>query len=117
MALSNRGRGGASSPSSHVLGLPQQHQAEALQEALHPQTVSQEQQHHAGAGQAVNVDHGALLRQEALGQGVAVHRHRQLGHTETHRDTERRGEVTINSNYTRIHILIFYAHIYTRLHR
>lgn len=68
---------------SHVLVLPQHDQAEALQEASHPQTVSQEEQHHAGAGQAVNVDHGALLGQEALGQSVAVRRHGQLRDRET----------------------------------
>lgn len=67
---------------SQRLVLPQHDQAEALQEPLHPQTVSQEQQHRAGPGQAVNVDHRALLGQEALGQGVTVHRHRQLRHGE-----------------------------------
>lgn len=73
---------------SHVLVLPQHDQAEALQETLHPQTVSQEQQQHAGTGQAVDVDHGALLRQEALGQSVTVRRHRQLRHRETRRISE-----------------------------
>lgn len=63
--------------------LPQHDQAEALEEALHPQAVGQEQQHHAGPRQAVDVDDRALLGEEALGQGVAVHRHRRLRHTES----------------------------------
>lgn len=51
---------------------PQQAEAEALQQAFHPQTVSEEQQQQAGAGRAVNADHRALLRQETLGQRVTA---------------------------------------------
>lgn len=52
--------------------LPQQEEAEALQQALHPETVSQEEQQQAGTGRAVDADHRALLRQETLGQSVAA---------------------------------------------
>lgn len=48
--------------------LPQQAEAEALQQAFHPHTVSQEQEEQAGAGRAVNTDDRALLRQETLGE-------------------------------------------------
>lgn len=57
--------------------LPQQAEAEALQQAFHPQTVSQEQEEQTGAGRAVNTDDRALLRQETLGQSVAARRHRR----------------------------------------
>lgn len=57
--------------------LPQQAEAEALQKALHPKTVSQEEQQHAGASRAVDADHRALLWQETLGQSVAAGGHRR----------------------------------------
>lgn len=61
--------------------LPQQAEAEALQQALHPQAVSQEQQQQAGTGRAVHADHRALLWQETLGQSIAGGRHRRLRQT------------------------------------
>lgn len=65
--------------------LPQQAEAEALQQAFHPQTVSQEEEQQAGAGRAVDADDRALLRQETLGQSIAARRHGRLGGEE---DTE-----------------------------
>lgn len=73
--------------------LPQQAEAEALQQAFHPQAVSQEQQQHAGAGRAVHADHRALLRQETLGQSVAAGGHRRLGEGGRKRGDKVRGEV------------------------
>lgn len=62
---------------SQRLVLPQQDQAEALQQTFHPQTVGQEEQQQAGASRAVNADHRALLRQETLGHCVTAGRNRR----------------------------------------
>lgn len=57
--------------------LAQEAEAETLQQAFHPQTVSQEQEEQTGAGGAVDGDDRALLREETLGQSVAAGRERR----------------------------------------
>lgn len=59
--------------------LTQQAEAEALQQALHPHAVREEEEQQPGTGRAVHADDRALLGQETLGEGIVAGRHRRLG--------------------------------------